>query len=327
MRINVALVLILVITAASIIVSDNYLVAQGQQSLIEVISISITSPKNNAAYVDYVPLVFAASPMQCPNLDGPDSAPFLIGVYSYSIDGQARTTIMGTSNSQAETQTVTSNLTGLNDGEHTIKVYEKIDYFDMSLMVPKSYALAYSNTIGFTLLNTIPTIGNLSIQNKTYNTNSISLEFSVNEPITSASYSLDASENVTMQGNATLIDLEEGSHVIVVYASDIGGNIGASETVYFTVDTRFPSMLIPVIAAMVILVVAVAAVVYLKKHKRQDIPTQQRGVTGKSGLPTRRNSQKPSRQTCSLKLHASRCNTNSKASSPNPYARAIYREV
>ena len=55
-------------------------------------------------------------------------------------------------------------------------------------------------------------------------------------------YSLDGQSNVAITENTTLTELPEGSHNIIVYASDSFGNTGASSTVLFTVDMSPPSI-------------------------------------------------------------------------------------
>ena len=49
--------------------------------------------------------------------------------------------------------------------------------------------------------------------------------------------------NVTISGNTTLTGFDDGSHYIIVYANDTAGNMGASNTVYFTVDTNPPNII------------------------------------------------------------------------------------
>jgi len=55
-------------------------------------------------------------------------------------------------------------------------------------------------------------------------------------------YSLDGQMNVTIGGNTTIVGLSDGVHTITVYANDTAGNMGYSNTVYFTVDTVFPNI-------------------------------------------------------------------------------------
>lgn len=85
---------------------------------------------------------------------------------------------------------------------------------------------------------TPPTITILSPENMTYSTESVPLVFTVNEPISWIGYSLDNQANVTIMGNTTLNNLSEGLHQIIVYANDTYGNMGASQTVYFTVKFK-----------------------------------------------------------------------------------------
>jgi hypothetical protein len=94
------------------------------------------------------------------------------------------------------------------------------------------------------------------------------LVFTVNKPVNWTSYSLDGQDNVTITGNTTLSGLSNGLHNITVYAKDEFENMGASETVSFSVEAPFPIM--PVAAASVasIAVVSVALLIYFKKRKR-----------------------------------------------------------
>jgi hypothetical protein len=76
----------------------------------------------------------------------------------------------------------------------------------------------------------------------TYTTSDVPLVFTVNEPPSWLGYSLDGGANVTVDGNITLMDLSEGMHDIVVFANDTFGNMGASNIVYFSVDTLPPTV-------------------------------------------------------------------------------------
>ena len=117
---------------------------------------------------------------------------------------------------------------------------------------------------------TPPTITNLSIENKTYNEPDIPLNFTVNESIFHATYSLDGKDNITIVGNATLTGLSGGAHNLTIYVLDDAGNMGASETISFNVAKTEPFSIVTV-AAVSVAVLSVAAVagllVYFKKHK------------------------------------------------------------
>jgi len=90
-----------------------------------------------------------------------------------------------------------------------------------------------------TVDSTPPVISILSPQNTTYPTSGILLNFTVNEATDWMGYSLDNQVNATIPGNTT-IPVSEGPHTLIVYANDTAGNMGASDTVWFTVDISPP---------------------------------------------------------------------------------------
>ena len=69
-------------------------------------------------------------------------------------------------------------------------------------------------------------------------------------------------------GNTTISGLANGLHNVTVYARDEFGNVGASETAYFSVEVPFP--VVPVAAASVaaVAIIGVGLLVYFKKRKR-----------------------------------------------------------
>lgn len=104
------------------------------------------------------------------------------------------------------------------------------------------YANDTSNNWGssdqYNLTVTAPlTISIVSPENTTYTTANVSLNFTINEAVSWMGYSLDGQGNVTITGNVTLIGLSNGSHQVIVYANDTVGNMGSSQTVYFTVES------------------------------------------------------------------------------------------
>jgi parallel beta-helix repeat protein len=165
-------------------------------------SITILSPENKTYAEDSVPLSFTV-----------DKA---VSWMSYSLDGQAHVTITGN-----------TTLSSLVDGTHYIVVYANNIAGKMGA----------SNTVYFTVDTKAPIIILLSPKNETYASTSLSLNFTRSEPTFWMGYSLDGQMNVTVGGNTTLVGLSEGIHSITVYATDIAGNMGSSDIVYFTVDT------------------------------------------------------------------------------------------
>jgi hypothetical protein len=115
---------------------------------------------------------------------------------------------------------------------------------------------------------TPPNVSALSIENKTFVNSTVPLDFTVNDLVTQISYSLDGHDNVTIAGNTTLTGLSNGEHYITVYYTDIAGNVGTSETSYFTVEVPFPTMLVAA-SVITVAVVGIGLLVYFKKRKHQ----------------------------------------------------------
>jgi chitodextrinase len=84
-----------------------------------------------------------------------------------------------------------------------------------------------------------PQVTVISPENTTYGTRTVNLNFTLTESVAWIGYSLDGNANVTITGS-TNVSASEGQHSIVVYANDSAGRTGASNIVYFTVDTSPP---------------------------------------------------------------------------------------
>jgi hypothetical protein len=137
-------------------------------------------------------------------------------------------------------------LENLTDGNHIVRMFVKYTgYFYRQFMMtvteghPERVVYAM---VSFTLDTVSPAIEILSIENRTYYESDLQLNFALNEDFCNASYVLDG-ENVPVAGNLTLSDLPVGNHNLTVYAYDIAGNIGASNTIAFAVES-FPSSLV-----------------------------------------------------------------------------------
>jgi len=143
----------------------------------------------------------------------------------------------------------------------------------------KTYpSYSYEDKIGvrgcmvqFTVLDiTPPSISILSPENITCATTDIPLSFTVDESVLWMACSIDNKANMTIAGNITLSELSEGSHHVIVYANDAAGNVGASEMVYFTIETHqeeaFPMWIVAII--VIIAVFGVALLVYFTKFRK-----------------------------------------------------------
>jgi len=111
-----------------------------------------------------------------------------------------------------------------------------------------------------------PVVQVVSPRSQTYNESSVSLVFTVNKPVNWTGYSLDEGETVAVTGNTTISGLPNGLHNVTVYAKDMFGNTGTSETIYFSVEAPFPTLLIVAPAASAIVAGTVLAI-YFKKRK------------------------------------------------------------
>jgi len=182
-----------------------------------------------------------------------------------------------TSDPQISQFSETLNLTGIPDGNHSLVVYAKEmgTYYAYTDSWANGYDWEYywnfeietSLSVFFTVDTTAPIVSILSMQNEIFYTSNVDLSFAVNEQISRTAYSLDGNDNVTITGNTTLNSLSVGWHNVTVYASDDAGNIGASETLTFTVAEAFPT--VPVATASVAVAASVSAgiLVYFKKLK------------------------------------------------------------
>jgi hypothetical protein len=172
-------------------------------------------------------------------------------------------------------RSVTINLTDVPEGSHYLEVVAVAKYYGYTsyqeikgLYLTRyyvSYVLNGSSRVNFSV-DLPPTISILSLENETYNTSNVKLDFSVNESISAVSYSLDGKDNVTISGNTTLTGLPNGNHDVTIYATDKGGNVG-SETISFSVDVPFPTTLV-ISSVITVAVVSIGLLFYFKKHKR-----------------------------------------------------------
>ena len=178
------------------------------------------------------------------------------------------------------------NLTGLSEGMHTLVVCVSSTSYYLPDIWKDQYTytmISYSSKVNFTI-DTPPRISLISPEkNATYGINNVSLTFTVSEPTSWIGYSLDGQANATITGNTTLSGLPDGSHNLVVYANDTAGNIGTSETVYFSIKTKQTGFLgtgLPIeysYAIVTVIGVAIAAVAGNLFFKR--LRQQQKDVT------------------------------------------------
>jgi hypothetical protein len=141
---------------------------------------------------------------------------------------------------------------------------------------------SYTDTVNFAIDLTPPSLSILSPLNKTYTTanlttTNIPLCFVVNETTSHITISLDGQNDTSTNGNTTLTGLSMGQHNVTVYARDLAGNTGASETVSFNVAAEpepqpapkaLPTALIAAVSGASIAITSVTLLLYFKKRKR-----------------------------------------------------------
>jgi hypothetical protein len=252
------------------------------------IAISVFSPENNSLYsTDSLKLNFSVTA-------GKDTTTSLISNVCYETDWQKenstvfsfdgyflrelmvqlahpRQIVLPTSRVSK-----TLNITRVPDGSHSITIYASIwhyssmerrmdvfeEYFDYDDLTMASI----KKTVNFTIDTTPPVISILSTEGK-YDTSDVFLNFTVNEVISQITYSLDGQNKVMIPENITLAELGNGDHNVTVYATDLAGNRG-SETMYFSVEIPFPSLLVATASVITVIVVSLGLIVYFKKRKR-----------------------------------------------------------
>jgi hypothetical protein len=132
---------------------------------------------------------------------------------------------------------------------------------------------------------TAPEIAVASPENRTYYTTDVALNFTVNESVSSMRYELDGETVCEISGNTTLAGLSYGAHNLTVYAVDVAGNVGASETIYFTIAEEpepFPVATVAVASTAVAAVIGVSLAVYLTKTRRTNQKTKNAPSTDSS---------------------------------------------
>jgi hypothetical protein len=240
--------------------------------------ISIFAPQNNTVYTtNTIPFSINVTLPESQKADGTS-----IHVIYYETDWQQnRTLLFDSGAANFDDQILSSStyfrqyflfsqdLTGIPDGNHTIRVYANGGGSYVEDWYRYSFYMKASSSVCFTI-DTVPPEVVLSVENKTYYTTDIPLGFAVNELNTQVTFSLDGQDNVTIAGNTTLTNLPYGEHNVTAYVTDEAGNTGASETIIFNVAKPEPFPTTIVIASIAtVAVISMVLLVYFKKRKHQ----------------------------------------------------------
>jgi N-acetylneuraminic acid mutarotase len=162
----------------------------------------------------------------------------------YSLDNRANVTVKGN-----------SVLSQLSEGQHYLIVYVNDTFGN----------LVSSSAVYFSVDTLPPRLMVLSPENKSYGESDIQSILTVDEPVSWIGYSLDGRDNVTITANVTLAVLQDGSHNITFYATDVAGHNATSTTVYFNI-APFPTVW--VVGVAVTITIGVAATYLLLKRRK-----------------------------------------------------------
>jgi hypothetical protein len=198
-------------------------------------------------------------------------------LFNYDVDGKYKGSIPFVINNPTETHVVYKatgfvKLPELPDGSHRLSVY-------MVVIGYQSKNLAYTGTVFFAINSTPLNILGISLENMTYTTPDVPLNFTDNENSCQLTYSLDGKENVTIAGNTTLYGLSNGTHNLTVYAQDDFGNIIDSKEVIFEVSDiastaqsseQFPTGFFAVAFVAIAVIILVVTFLFLayRRHRK-----------------------------------------------------------
>jgi hypothetical protein len=177
----------------------------------------------------------------------------------YCIDKE-NTTISDWWNTAASARSFNFTLIGLTEGSHTLVAYAEDTFGNIGT----------SDNVNFVVDTTAPNVTIVSIENKTYDSANVPLNFAVNESLSRIAYSLDGKANASISGNSTLTGLPNGVHNVTVYSWDEAGNVAVSETMAFSVAVSFPTLLVADISAVATIIVVAGLLVYHKKPNAEN---------------------------------------------------------
>jgi hypothetical protein len=126
-----------------------------------------------------------------------------------------------------------------------------------------------------------PVVELVSPENMTYVDGNITVFFSASEEIPRATYSLDGNEKVALSNGTIITGMSEGMHNLTVYAEDVFGDEGTSETIAFRVGPdpsttpplaeAYPLALIASVSVLVVIVIIGLLLYFRKRFKKSGI--------------------------------------------------------
>ncbi len=169
---------------------------------------TIYSPNSTVLFSNNVSLSFKATTSK--------DASMLLDVW-YQIAWEKNNTVEYHLNNISSPASFTDTLTGMPDGNHTITVFANGAGSFVTENTFYIYDIDGSSSVNFTVDSIQPTISFMSVQNKTFDTANVALNFSLNKLVSKVFYSLDNHENVTANENAPLA-LHNLSNALRIYS-------------------------------------------------------------------------------------------------------------
>ncbi len=285
---SLALIMALLVTAAAgtLLVSlgnaNPYMYHESvpAPAFVKPTNIAVTSPKENVLYSTNGTIALSFS------VTGPD-APKLLTKYISIVDYKGdwmQDTVHAYRTKNFEVYTPDDfpfflqfnfDIIGIPAGRHSITVTTFAGGGYAEGLTWYSFGINSSATVNFTM-GAIPIVSFLVPQNSTFEGSSVPLNFTVDQPTSEITYSLDGQEKRTISENTTLTDLLNGVHNVTIHVIGEFGNLGGSETLYFNVDLPpqppDPLPVLPIAAAtavVAVIIVAAGLLLYNRKRHRE----------------------------------------------------------
>ena len=303
-KITLTLLLLLTLSTITTITFNSLHQAKAQTAEIEYPIIDIISPTNNTLYnKNTLPLTINITLGESTNTSYIQYLRYQTSwnptktTIFYFDPGMIRELMMQlayprTLETPINTLQQTINLTDIPEGNHNLTIYTEIWHYSAMEKVKETFEYFYkytdlttegfSDTIFLSTDTIIPKVTFSSLENKTYISSNLTLKCTVSEKVSKLTYILDDQDPVpspvleindeygfSVVGKPLLVNLTDGEHKIVFYATDEAGNVGISETLYFIVVSPEPFPTTIVLGAVaVIAVVGIGILVYFKKNKK-----------------------------------------------------------
>ncbi len=248
-------------------------------------TVSIFYPENNKTYnTDSITLNFNASVEEFLEADPSHIKPLVSGMQIIEsfftadwLPNETQIEIAPRLNAQEGSNyvSVSLNLTEIPDGKHVLRVFVSAEGRIVDPLHWYSFETVGNSRVDFVVDTTPPSISLSPIGNKTRVESEpfeVPLNFILDEPAVKICYVLDGVENVTVDGNTTLSGLSNGKHILKIYAWDIAGNVGASETATFAMvePENFPTVPVVSMSAMSIAALAAGLLIFSRGRRRKE---------------------------------------------------------